>query len=607
MDILTNDTPFKVEFIAYKSNKEIKYINQLNRFSLTSDVGFIEDFNILEYDSLAVRFSSISNIDNITAKLYMDCFDYIDEIQESIETDESGFEYITPNNETMIHRHFNNDVGFPLIPGVYKIKVDWEGTEYYSQILIKPNNLEIEEHNQMIQEIELHAKGLARDWIKKNSSLDILKDVNSIDPTYLDFAAILLKKELIIKKAMHVVLNNAYTDLEKEYALIPVTKSRKIDHKSLRLSQIKNSSSLYNLRSFNEGEIYSYSMNDMYDNNVNYYLLKVIKEFQRVLNLAKLDIIELMKYLEAELVQLKRYKKGHNIGENIKISSREKQLVKVDKFGEEIDAFNRMLMGSINNSFLRNLKIPPKVMLSQQFIKTPGYNNFYRVYKLISGKLDNQVEDLYDYTWKSSEVLYEYWCFIKIIEMLMELEFKPTEGWIFSVSSESIGISIPAIPDDTFVVFEKDNIKLKLIFNSAIGKSPEKAEKLGSPYWTRSSRNKPDFRLDVYENNTFMKTIILDSKYSPANRVWNKKYINSSNQSKVVEQLKMYVNMIIKVNTRNEHVVDEVIALCPTNIEDDKLLEMDNNHLVTIATLKPGMKNDDLRDRLKSLILEQDG
>ena len=39
----------------------------------------------------------------------------------------------------------------------------------------------------------------------------------------------------------------------------------------------------------------------------------------------------------------------------------------------------------------------------------------------------------------------------------------------------------------------------------------------------------------------------------------------------------MYVNMIIKVNTRNEYVVDEVIALCPTKI---------------IATLKPGMKND---------------
>lgn len=604
MDILTKDLPFKVEFVVYRSEKEIKQIIQLPKFSLNADVGFIEDLNLLEYDSLSVRFlSDKGEQDNNKTKLYMDCFEYIDEIQEPIEIDESGFEYITPNNETMIHRHFNNDVGYPLIPGIYKIKVYWNGKDYYSQILIKPNNLEIIEHNQMIREIESHAKGLARDWIKKNNSIDILKDVNSIDPTFIDLAAILIKREKIIKKAMHVILNRPFTKLEKSYAIVSVTKSRKMDNKSLRLSQIKNSSSLYNLRSFNDGEIYSYTMTDNYSNNVNYYLIKIINDFQRILKMASVSTVELKKYLELELIQLKRYKKEYSVGDHIKISSREKQLLKVGEFEKSIDLLNRMLINSINSSFLKNIKVPQKIILSQQLIKTPGYNIFYRVHKLINGGLDNQIEDMYDYTWKSSEVLYEYWCFIKIIEMLKELEYEPESGWIFNLSSEEHKISIPAIPDNTFVVFEKENIVLKLIFNSAMGKSPEKADKLNSPYWTRSNRNKPDFRLDIYKDKIFMKTIILDSKYSPANRVWNKKYVNSASPSKVVEQFKMYVNMVIKVNTRNEHVVDEVIALCPTNIENNKILEHDYNHLVTIATLKPGMKNDFLCERLEKLIV----
>ena len=185
--------------------------------------------------------------------------------------------------------------------------------------------------------------------------------------------------------------------------------------------------------------------------------------------------------------------------------------------------------------------------------------------------------------------------------MLLELKFMPIEGWIYDSKKDFNEIVIPSIPDDTFIKFHKDDTEIKLIFNSEIGKTPEQAMKKKSPYWIRSSRNKPDFRIDIYEKGDYLKTIILDSKYSPAERVWNKKYVNVSKQNKVVEQFKMYVNMVIKVNTRNQHVVEEVIGLCPTEVNEG-ILETDHNHLVTVATLKPGFKNNLLLERLNYLI-----
>ncbi|MER2107637.1 MAG: nuclease domain-containing protein [Solibacillus sp.] len=599
MVIHTDELPFKVEFIIYKNQNEIKRVVPVNKFAINKNLDFIDDAELYEYDSISIRFSDQSNTSD--ARLYMDCFNFIDEITDSLELDEHELEYLGINKEIMIHRQFNNDVGFPLIPGVYKIQINYEQQTYYTQVTIKPNNLDTDEYDVMIKEIEAHAKGLARDWIKKNNSLDMLAGVNSIDPTYIDKAYTIIKKQGAIKNALYVIFMNPYTELEKNYELISIAKSRKMDVKSQKLSQLKNSSSLYSRRSSSEGQIYTFSMVNQYANNVNVNLVKIIKRLMKILDLAKLDLLNVENFVNEEISLLLKYKQIENIGYETKLATRQKQLLDIVEFQKDLNNLNLLFVRALNNSFLKGIKVTGRVQLSQQLIRTPGYNIFYQLKKLVDREINNNVIDLYDYSWKSSEVLYEYWSFIKIIEMLLELKFVPIEGWIYDSLNDFNEIAIPSIPDDTFIRFQKENIEIKFIFNSAIGKTPEQAMNKKSPYWIRSSRNKPDFRIDIYEKGDYLKTIILDSKYSPAERVWNKKYVNASKQSKVVEQFKMYVNMVIKVNTRNQHVVEEVIGLCPTKI-NGRIFETDYNHLVTVATLKPGFKNDLLLERLNYLI-----
>ncbi|WP_336046023.1 nuclease domain-containing protein [Solibacillus ferritrahens] len=600
MVIHTDDLPFKIEFIVFgRTETDIKDVFQVKKFDTNKNLDFVDDVELFEYNSISVRFSDNKNSSN--ARLYMDCFNFIDEITDSLELDENEVEYLGINKEIMIHRHFNNDVGFPLIPGVYKIQVNYEEQKYYSQFIIQPNNLTVNEYEIMIKEIEAHAKGLARDWIKKNNSLDILSEINTIDPTYIDKAAILVKKQSAIKNALHVILNSPYTELEKKYELIPIAKNRKMDVKSQKLSQLKNSSSLYGRVASSEGEIYTFSMNSQISNSVNFNLVNIIKEFMVKINFANRDLINIERFVNEEISILLKYKQSENIGYETKLAMRQKQLLNIREFKSSLNNLNLLFIKVLNTSFLKDIKTFNKVPFSQQFFKTPGYNVFYQIRNLVNGKISNKVIDLYDYSWKSSEVLYEYWSFIKIIEMLLELKFIPLEGWIYDSPQDINEIAIPSIADDTYIVFQRGDILIKFIFNSEIGKTPEKAINKQSPYWIRSSRNKPDFRIDIYEKEEFLKTIILDSKYSPANRVWNKNIANASKQSKVVEQFKMYVNMVIKVNTRNQHVVEEVIGLCPTKI-NKTTLETDHDHLVTIATLKPGLKNDLLLERLNNLI-----
>ena len=157
-------------------------------------------------------------------------------------------------------------------------------------------------------------------------------------------------------------------------------------------------------------------------------------------------------------------------------------------------------------------------------------------------------------------------------------------------NSNNKKVIIPRIPDGTNVTFELEDIKLNLIFNKPICRKINTKEH----YWVRHKRNKPDLRLDIYNKHSYVKTIILDAKYSPADRIWK--------QEKVVEQLNIYKNMIVSSVNPDYHVVKEVIALTPTRFNNGDIININTNFSVTIATFAPNFKNTKLIERLKQLI-----
>ena len=98
MDILTN-LPFKVEFLSYSDPDKvrIRYKQELTRFTTDSNPTFIEDYDFYEFDNLVVKFYLSAAYD--PARLYMDCFDYIDDLDSNLSIEDIDSGYIELNRE----------------------------------------------------------------------------------------------------------------------------------------------------------------------------------------------------------------------------------------------------------------------------------------------------------------------------------------------------------------------------------------------------------------------------------------------------------------------------------------------------------------------------
>ena len=179
-----SELPFQIEFLIDNNFNETK---KITTYSLSKEVTFIENLEINEYSHVKVNFKNKSN-SQIEAKLYMDCFDYLDynfkNKNEAIINGERA--YIEIGESITIHYHQDNDVGKALIPGVYKLYVEYNDNHYYSQFLICPKNIDNFEHQLLIEDIEKNINGLAREWTHINKSISNLPKTLNINATNLD-------------------------------------------------------------------------------------------------------------------------------------------------------------------------------------------------------------------------------------------------------------------------------------------------------------------------------------------------------------------------------------------------------------------------------------
>lgn len=590
--------PFKV---IMRSGVDLNKEYMINRFTTNPEPDFIEDFNLTEYDNLSVIVKkSIDFEENKEVQFHMDCFDSLDILEKNnLQNIESGEkDFVGYNEEVTIHRHLNNDVGVSLIPGVYKITVIYNDQIYYSQLRINPKNMKSDEHEQLILDIENLVTGLARDWMRKNRAIDLLIKEAKIIPTNIDKALYLIENITKVNHALITIKNSPYKEITKEYLEQSIYKNVKLDSKSIKLNLSKSNTFVQNNNLHDNTKVYAYSLKDDYNNKVNTYLYKVIVRLLKVLKYSQDDFDELYQYVSSDLKMLNRYNFNENIGNESKIYNREKQLHQVTEIKEEIGKLENKLIQFKNFLIRSRVSTRHNKRISQQFIHSPGYNYFYRISQILdnnNGKDNNYLE----YTWKPTEVLYEYWCFLKLIYSLEKIGFIINKGWNFN---EKVYKYQTSIPDGTIVELEKDEYKLNLIFNKGINKKPIINDETISPYWIRLNRNKPDFRLDIYHKGIFQKTIILDAKYSLAANFWKKHQLYGPRPSKVVEQLKIYANHIYNVHNKRENVVELVLALSPSYINGNKKIDIDTNHSLGVVTFKPNDENVEFQELLEKYI-----
>src|SRR5699024_4433585 len=167
---------------------------------------------------------------NIQAQLYMNHFEFLRKENNPINFDKEQNSYIEIDNVATIHTHKNNATGIPLIPGYYQYYIKYENKIYYGQFKIEPQNMKINVHKEMINQIEEHSLGLARDFLRNQSAIS--NSQSNIIATTLDKGIFLLQKKYMLIHALEIIYDAPIINFKNDYHKIKTNKSVKIDSKS---------------------------------------------------------------------------------------------------------------------------------------------------------------------------------------------------------------------------------------------------------------------------------------------------------------------------------------------------------------------------------------
>ncbi|AKP77176.1 hypothetical protein AS52_02211 [Priestia megaterium Q3] len=594
------DTPFKVLFCqpeyepttGLTMDKEILITNfvqdEIALYKMTDD----EVPEVVENKRLTLSFSC----DDEEARLYMDGLDIVpakylegDSAPYLAPTEIPILLYDTPNKKDKLNP-IHSDGYYPFIPGYYRIKVIIGGKSYFSWLKVKPKQITEEQWVSMRNDIEETLHGLAQDLIHKNASLGI----NSEIPIPLH----ILRKLYIIKKdfskwvtALKDIQTNPRMRIRKEYNLSPRDKTGIIDAESIRYYARHPESRDY---------IYQPKNVRSYDLVENQWMQKIIKFIAKEMN-------ELLEYLEKhkEKVnkEIKREKYFHH-NEHAQVRLKSKVLDELTKYERFVKRVRSDCLLVLQEEWMTEVKETTPMSIPHSLNLDPRYRRLFSLYRVLKSEdVSISLDSSYDYYWKRTDLLYEIWGFLQLINGLQHesIGFEVVKGWIFDVNSNSKSVQVPFLEPGTTIEFKRGNTKLNLFYDETLPFKKE-ATTLKKPIFTNSNRNRPDARIDLYESEEYIGTIMFDFKYRPLRFVWDSAKLKGSNKTDTMQQLISYRDNIYspflyrhedEIHWQNLRPVHEVWAIYPSHEDNNSPKNPLDDYRVRLMELTP-LGNQDL-------------
>lgn len=590
MDLFAKEEtiPFSIKFKEYVYNKE--YIIDIKKFSKQD----IEPDNLpilKELHELSVIFLKKSNSEGIPedAGLFMDLLDVIEDADYDKDMDMS---YVKCETETFLYLQNEGNRSYPIVPGKYRIIVRWDKDLYYSYIKIDPLHISDKELDIMKMDLEQACKGLSKDVFTGSSYINCLNDSEFCEIFQLDIFNYIKGNYNKIKYALNSIVEKPLFQLNKIYDVKSYHLSKKIDEKSCRWLQG------YRGQAKNEGGfnkpryILTSTIENNYEINANICIKKFILIFIKKMhesrkNLEKYDVFyKNIKYVREKYISIYQF-----VSDDLFLNSINMVMRRIDKLYKEIREIEEYFNDILDKPLFCNLNTYKNIQIPSIMTKDERYNSIYRIYKFLSKSTENNYNNIPQFKCKYTDIIYEYWCYIKTIQSLIILGYKPQSGWIYDKEFDDECI-IPFIDDGEKVKLYKDNITLDVIFNDIYDTHKNEAKDKKRLVWAMTSHNKPDIHIDVYKDNVFKYCIIADSKYRNPNSFWKVRqaYKHQYKTTKAMEQLFDYASKYYFIKEDEDdlriNAVKKVIALCPIpKNTNDEILEYESN--VAIVCLNP--------------------
>lgn len=568
------DTPTELSFELFfeQSNRVIKPVAFAENEFLINEQECIE---LVENKSLFVTFSSIDK----NAKFF---FEGLDSLPERSVEMQDGVPYLpSPSYSIPI---IKSDY-YPLIPGKYLVKVEANASYYYAYVKIIPNQISVEQWSIMKQEVENHLSGLAKDLIKRklNISPESTKDIPISQ----------ISKYLIIKQHFNSVApalvdlsSKANYKIKKIYSMLPIERAKIFDEKSyihrLRFPE-KNTIIKSPVNTFN----YNLPENQ-WVKKITQYLVSILIEFINTVT-SSINIVE------EEIESIAPYAKYQESTRNV-INEKKKVIQYLKNLKEDAKKIRNTFLSIESSNWYSEVSAFENIPLPHVMNLDSRYRALYQLYRnLKKDQPEFKLDPAYYLQWKRTDKLYEIWGFIQLIEVLeKQLGFQPVKGWIFS--SEILANSIiPILDGNTSIEFRRNSQIIKLVYDGVIPRIANDTHKYDNPIYATLNNNMPDIRLDVFNDDTYSGTIIIDFKYRSKGSVWQSSLLNTSYKNTTMSQLLTYATSCKSyflyggnIMVRHINPVHEVWAVHPTQKEKNLQIDSYDDYNLKLVQMSPG-------------------
>lgn len=581
------DLPFRLIVNTRVEQHDMKF------FTLESDLEreMEQVPKIKEFETMQLSFLSKEY-----AKLFIP---ELDDYDLKNRREDGGRLYFTPDKEKITIFSYEEEMQVPLIPGFYYLCVEQDGMRYFSGFQIIPKDLEISEWNELKSDIEKRVVGLSVDFIKRKKS-DKKKSVLIEEDNLSLFGKInyLLEDIPKVMISLENLKKEARFKIKKDYRWQPIGSKALIDDETIKKMQE---------RPDKKGFIYSPKRKLVYDIVDNQWIKYIILHLSRFCRLADSYLGNVLISMEEQFEDELKYANKRKVSEKVYLSNKfDSQVKSVSEEKRKIKNFNAYIQEYLKEEFLRDVKATRPHYVPKSIVLVPKYNVLYKTYlRNIRNYSDIKFESSYQNYWKKTDLLYEIWTYIKVLDVLIDSGYLPEKGWIFN--QNSMLQPLPFLYDETSVYLRKGNVKLRVVYNGTLPNASSK-NTIDSPLKTVSKRNKPDIRIDILVNDTeFTGSILLDAKYKKLMNI-----ISNSNSGKQIEQLREYRNSSIStiidipaVVLNNTKAVESVFAIYPNNDTNATVKKAFDEQGIYFSQLRPSFGQEDFSKNLLEKIEER--
>lgn len=539
---------------------------------------------VFERENLYVSFTS----DQEDVCLYIDGLDGYDSIK--LHLDEEGIPCLRPGTQRFsLYSDVNED--YPLIPGDYMVFVKCKGGAdgLEATLRIRPNNITEDQLDVMRKELNEMVQGLAFDQVQTSHGIKLYEEKELLPPKALAEFVILHNMVKELGPTMEDLSRRPDQCLDRHYREVKANTSCKQDGKSYRWllsaqGQRANSASK-NVEQPDVilGVIDHLTYDTLENRMVLGFLHYALSELECVLRAIRCTLTEEHRAIEVRTPYVVIQKSTcHEVRalrgkiERLEIMERDMQkgIFYVRKY-----IAHRVFQG------LKQVSAPTQLSLKIQ--RDWRYKKVLGWWKQLRSQ-GSQIYMSHDFKlqWKRTDVLYEYWCYIKTIIALEQGGYAAVSGWIYDDANRaSEELIVPVLQDDTLVKMVKGRIHLSVMFNEKMARAKRGALRSNRILYMEGTNYKPDIRIDVLDNGVYTGSIIVDAKYRKRLNIWNNDRVEEENRPKNMNTLQNYSNSLKYVeDSAGVSKAIRVIALHPSYGPEIEDMEDTN---VSLIQLRP--------------------